>query len=112
MGFFTGRAGVGAFVRDFHERRRQFWTFFDDEDDFVFYWATRGKFQKIILELIDGWDWSSRFRQGRQGKGWKDHKRRRQWEHRLREQEKHRKNRERKAVHRRGYLTENESDSE
>ena len=86
-----------------------FWTFCDDEGNLLYRWKPRGKFA-VVGSWINDWDWSNH--RGKRSFGWKDHKCRRQWEHRVREQEKHRKNRERKAVRRRGYLTENESDSE
>ena len=101
----NGRARIMAYLHDFSQSQK----YLDEEDNLIYHWKPRGKVA-VVGSWISDWDWPDY--RGRRSTGWKDHKRRRQWEHRLREQEKHRRNRERKAVHRRGYLTENESDSE
>ena len=106
----NGRARVGAYRRDFSDRGA-FWKFRDDGENLVYDWASRGKC-RFNVDLLNNRDYEYFDNRGRHSTGWKTHKRRYQWEHLVREQEKHRKNRERKAVHRKGRLTGNESDSE
>ena len=98
-----GRAGWGAYIRDFYENRK----YYDDEDNLIYHWKPRVKLRVVAWYLIGCW-FMSDHTNSRHSVGWKDRKYRRQWEHRLREQEKHRRNRERRAVRRNGYLAENE----
>ena len=55
---------------------------------------------KILMDAwyVSDWDWFSG--RARHSTGWKEHKYRHQWEHKVHEQEKHQKNRARKALRR------------
>ena len=108
----SGRARLGAYLRGFFGGRiglSLFWSFFDDEDNHTYQWKPRDK-HRVTIKWIGDIDYFD-FRSSR-SLGWKAHKCRRQWGHRVLEQEKHRKNRERKAIRRGTYLTEVEGDSE
>ena len=92
----SGKARVGAYIRDLSERQ----SFCFEEDSPVFQWTPRGRLltnSRYIADpdLFDG--------RSRHSTGWKEHKCRHQWEHAVREREKHRKNRDRKALRRGEY---------
>ena len=72
----------------------------DDEDELICRWKPRGKLLTTKSYVTD-WDWF--VWRSKHSTGWKEHKYAHQWEHNVREQEKHRKNRARKAE-RRGKL--------
>ena len=88
----SGKARVKACLRSFSRQ-----DFYDDEDNLIFRWTPRGRLLTSARYLAD-WD-NFDFR-ARRSTGWKEHKYRHQWEHRVREQEKHQKNRARKAKYR------------
>ena len=90
-----GRARVGAYLRDFYERQ-----LFCEDNGFIFQWTPRGKLLTTARYMVD-----FEFFDGRaeHSTGWKERKYKHQWEHRVREQEKHQKNRDRKARHSRDY---------
>ncbi|MDO5133793.1 MAG: prealbumin-like fold domain-containing protein [Eubacteriales bacterium] len=92
---FGGRKGcAGALVRAAVEEK-----YYDDEGCLIYHWKPRGKQLETLLILGD-FDFLYEGR-SRNSTGWKEHKCRHQWEHNLREQEKHQKNHSRKALHRR-----------
>ncbi len=70
---------------------------YDEEGRFIHEWAPRAKRLELLRELMD-YDWFDC--RSRHSTGWKEHKCRHQWEYRVREQEKHLKNRIRKAARR------------
>ena len=99
-----GRAGWGTYFRNFSDSRE----YVDDEENLLYRWTPRGKIRMNVWSMYERcWDWLP-LACSRHSVGWKDYKRRHQWEHRVREQEKHRRNRERKAICRNGYFAENE----
>lgn len=64
------------------------------EEDGIFHvWRARSKMRDAAWLAIVDWDCPWR---ANRGTGWKEHKRRRQWEHNVIEREKHEKNRLRK----------------
>ena len=98
------KAGGKTYGHDFHDWKT-FWTIRDDEDNILYRRQPRGKHIATVRNYFD-WLYAEKWTKSN------NDKHRYQWEHRLREQEKHCKNRERKAVRRKGRLTGNESDSE
>lgn len=88
-----GKARAGAYLRNYFDRQ----SFYDDEDNLIFHWIPRGKLITTANEMIDYEFFAYR---ARHSTGWKEHKCRHQWEHNVREKEKHQKNRDRKAVRR------------
>lgn len=70
---------------------------YDDEGSFIAKWEPRGKLKTTARDVSD-WDWFEH--RARRGTGWKEHKYTRQWEHNVREREKHDRNRVRKAIRR------------
>ena len=71
--------------------------FYDDEGDLIARWEPRGKL-RTTARLVADWDWFDM--RARNSSGWKDRKCAHQWEHRVREKEKHDKSRARKAARR------------
>ncbi|MBQ6973164.1 MAG: hypothetical protein IJP86_12550 [Synergistaceae bacterium] len=54
---------------------------FDDWDGVRYVWHGRGKHRNLASLAIA--DWDIIYRRGRRSTGWKSHKHRRQWEHKL-----------------------------
>ena len=84
-----GRKGVYAFYRRLGEE-----TFLDDEDGVIGTWKPRGRL--ITAAYLMG-DWDYFDMRACRSAGWKNQKCAHQWEHNVREKEKHDKNRQRKA---------------
>ena len=74
-------------------------SFYDDQGMLICHWKPRGKLL-TAAHLMDDFDWFND--RSRHSSGWKDHPCRYQWEHNVREKEKHMKNNAQKAL-RRGY---------
>ncbi len=70
---------------------------FDDEGGFIAKWEPRGRLRTAARDVSDR-DWFNE--RARRSTGWKEHKYARQWEHRVREREKHDRNSARKAIRR------------
>ena len=92
-GPFEGQRAKTGHIRRQAAREK----FYDDEGVLIFRLEPRGK----VIDDADcvgdpDWLW---FR-ARHSTGWKEHKGRHQWEHTVREKEKHQKNRARKAERR------------
>ena len=84
-----GKARARAYLCNFFERR----DFYDAEDNLIFQWKPRAKLMTTARNVMVDWDaFSSR---SWHSTGWKEHKHKRQWEHRARLEEKRRKNRNR-----------------
>ena len=91
-----GKARAGAFIRDFTERQ----NFYDDEDSLIFQWTPRGK---LLTNARYMTDWEFFDDRSRHSTGWKEHKCKHQWEQKVRNKEKHQKNRDRNALRRKEY---------
>ena len=85
---------AGALVRASVEEK-----YYDEEGHLIYHQKPRGKLLKTLL-IVDDFDFPYDGR-SRHSTGWKHHKCRHQWEHKVREQEKHLKNHTRKSLHRR-----------
>lgn len=85
------RGRAGHYIR--HAGRE---NYYDDEGMLLYQWIPRGKIVENA-ECVKDPDWFS-FR-AVHSTGWKEHKCRHQWEHGVREKEKHEKNRRRRALH-------------
>ena len=92
-GSFEGRK-----ARTSHLRRQMIREKFYDEDGWLlFHWEPRGKLIDDADCVFDP-DWFDY--RARHSTGWKEHKHRYQWEHNVREKEKHQKSRARRALRR------------
>lgn len=92
-GSFEGRKAHTGHIRRHTIRER----FYDDDGVLLFRWDPRGKLIDDA-DCVGDPDWFD-FR-ARHSTGWKEHKGRHQWEHNVREKEKHQKNRARRAERR------------
>lgn len=81
--------GIGAYLRSVERE-----DFYDEQGILLYQWIPRGKLV-YTASVISDFDWKYESL-GCHSRGWKAHKNRHQWEHRVREQEKHQRNRARK----------------
>ncbi len=88
------KGGVSFYLRSLCEE-----SFYDEDGVFICRWTPRSRLLNTA-HLFHDWDWVN---DGAcRSAGWKNHKYSHQWEHNVREKEKHMKNRVRKVL-RRGY---------
>ena len=93
----TAEAGYGKKAR---QGRKKHTGGYDDDDRIIYQWVPRGKLVEDA-KCVGDIDW---FRwRARHSTGWKDHKYRYQWEHKVSLKEKHQKNHDRKRL-RKGML--------
>lgn len=85
--------GIGAYLRSVERE-----DFYDEQGILLYQWIPRGKLV-YTASVISDFDWKYESL-GCHSRGWKAHKNRHQWEHRVREQEMHQRNRARKENHR------------
>lgn len=84
----TGGAYEGQHARTSHLRKIRRETFYDEDGSFLYQWVPRGKLVEdaACVGDIDWLAWRARH-----STGWKSHKYRHQWEHKVRVKEKHMK---------------------